>query len=75
MQVSCAPSSPRPPSPAAASSSISVVSSSSTALGVLVAAAKRQRATGGEVVVRSPQPRIRRVFELTGLDRVFDLAS
>jgi anti-sigma B factor antagonist len=47
----------------------------STALGVLVAAAKRQRATGGEVVVRSPQPRIRRVFELTGLDRVFDLAS
>ena len=47
----------------------------STALGVLVAAAKRLHGTGGELVVRSPRPHIRRVFELTGLDRVLALAS
>jgi anti-sigma B factor antagonist len=47
----------------------------STALGVLVAGAKRLREDGGDLVIRAPQPRIRRVFELTGLDRVFDLVA
>jgi anti-sigma B factor antagonist len=42
----------------------------SIALGVLVEAAKRARSGGGEVVVVSDDPRVRRVFEITGLDRM-----
>jgi len=43
----------------------------SVALGVLTAAARRLRDDGGVFVVVSQDPRILRVFELTGLDRVF----
>ena len=43
----------------------------SVGLGLLTAAAKRARALGGECIVVSDDPRIVRVFEITGLDRVF----
>lgn len=39
----------------------------STALGVLTGTAKRLRAGGGELLVASADPRVRRLFELTGL--------
>jgi anti-sigma B factor antagonist len=45
----------------------------STALGVLVGAAKRQRARGGRIVLAIDDPRTLRVFEVTGLDGVFSL--
>ena len=43
----------------------------SVGLGLLTRAAKRARELGGECVVVSDDPRILRVFEITGLDRVF----
>lgn len=43
----------------------------SVGLGLLTKAAKRTRASGGECVVVSDDPRILRVFEITGLDRIF----
>jgi anti-sigma B factor antagonist len=43
----------------------------SVALGVLTEEARRLRANGGMCVVVSQDPRILRVFEITGLDRVF----
>jgi anti-sigma B factor antagonist len=43
----------------------------SVGLGLLTRAAKRARALGGECVVVSDDPRILRVFEITGLDRSF----
>ena len=43
----------------------------SVGLGLLTRAAKQTRASGGECVVVSDDPRILRVFEITGLDRVF----
>ena len=43
----------------------------SVGLGLLTRAAKRTRAEGGECVVVSDDPRILRVFEITGLDRIF----
>ena len=45
----------------------------STALGILTAGAKRLRAAGGACVVVSRDPRILRVFEITGLDRIFTI--
>jgi anti-sigma B factor antagonist len=45
----------------------------STALGVLVGAAKRQRALGGRILLVVDDPRTLRVFEVTGLDGVFTL--
>jgi anti-sigma B factor antagonist len=42
----------------------------SIGLHLLTRAAKRTRAAGGECVVVSDDPRILRVFEITGLDRV-----
>lgn len=42
----------------------------SAGLGSLTAAARRTRVLGGECVVVSDDPRILRVFEITGLDRV-----
>jgi anti-sigma B factor antagonist len=45
----------------------------STALGVLLGAMKRQRARGGRFRVVAPRTEIRRIFEMTLLDRVFDL--
>jgi anti-sigma B factor antagonist len=43
----------------------------SVGLGLLTRAAKRTRAAGGECIVVSDDPRVLRVFEITGLDRVF----
>jgi anti-sigma B factor antagonist len=43
----------------------------SVALGILTKEAKRLRSSGGECVVVADDPRIRRVFEITGLDRIF----
>jgi hypothetical protein len=40
---------------------------------VNVGAAKRQRAGGGEIVLGTDDRRTLRVFEVTGLDGVFDL--
>ena len=42
----------------------------SAGLGVLVTSAKQLRMNGGEFVVVSDDPRIIRVFEITGLDAV-----
>lgn len=45
----------------------------STALGVLIGGLKRMRETDGNLVLVCPNARIRRVFEITGLDKIFDL--
>ena len=45
----------------------------SAGLGVVVGALRRLRAHDGELLVVCPEPRIRRVFELCDLDRVFTL--
>jgi anti-sigma B factor antagonist len=45
----------------------------SVSLGLLTRGAKQLRASGGECVVVSDDPRIIRVFEITGLDRIFRL--
>lgn len=42
-------------------------------LGVVVGALKRARLLDGELRVVVPEPRVRRVFEVCDLDRVFDL--
>ena len=43
----------------------------STGLGVMVAALKRFRSAGGSLSVTEPRPQIRKVLELTSLDREF----
>lgn len=45
----------------------------STGLGVLVGGLKRLRTNDGDLVVVCNQPRILKVFEITGLDKVFGL--
>ncbi len=45
----------------------------STGLGVLVGALKRVRSNDGELALVCTQPRIRKVFEVTGLTKVFAL--
>jgi anti-sigma B factor antagonist len=45
----------------------------STTLGVLLGALKRFRPTGGELVLVCSDANIRRVFEITLLDRVFPI--
>jgi anti-sigma B factor antagonist len=45
----------------------------STGLGVLVGALKRVRSNDGELSLVCNQPRIRKVFEVTGLTKVFAL--
>lgn len=45
----------------------------STALGVLIGGLKRLRERGGTLGLICPNPRIRRIFEITGLDRIFDI--
>lgn len=45
----------------------------SMTLGVLMTAMKRVRATGGRFRVVAPRSEIRRIFEMTLLDRVFEL--
>ncbi len=43
----------------------------STALGVLIASLKQSQATGGELRLVIAEPRIRKVFEITGLTELF----
>lgn len=45
----------------------------STALGVLIGGLKRMREADGNMTLICPSPRIRRVFEITGLDKIFDI--
>ncbi|MBC8484335.1 MAG: STAS domain-containing protein [Actinobacteria bacterium] len=45
----------------------------STGLGVVVGALRRLRAHDAELSLVCPEPRIRRVFEMCDLDRVFTL--
>ena len=47
----------------------------STGLGVLVGALKRVRAEGGSLDIVCTQERILKIFEITGLDKVFGLHS
>lgn len=45
----------------------------STALGVLIGGLKRLRERDGSLDLVCPNPRIRRIFEITGLDKIFDI--
>jgi anti-sigma B factor antagonist len=45
----------------------------STGLGVLVGGLKRFRQQGGDMVVRSPSPMTARLFEVTGVNKLFQL--
>jgi anti-sigma B factor antagonist len=47
----------------------------STALGVLVGALKRCRELGGDLHVVVSDPRIVKIFEITGLTKVFPIAD
>lgn len=47
----------------------------STTLGVLLGAVKRLRPDGGELVVCCTDPNVRRVFEITLLDKIFAIAD
>lgn len=43
----------------------------STGLGTLVGLLKRMRESGGDVVIAVTRPRVKRLFEITGLTQVF----
>ena len=45
----------------------------STGLGVLVSGLKRFRTLGGDLILSCSQGRVLRVFEITGLDRAFEI--
>ncbi|MCU1381081.1 MAG: anti-sigma-factor antagonist [Acidimicrobiales bacterium] len=47
----------------------------STALGVLVGALRRARTSGGEIVLAGARPNVAKVFQITGLDKVFEIQS
>ena len=47
----------------------------STGLGVIVGVLKRARTLGGDVRLVCTQPSVRRVFEITALDRTMPLAA
>jgi anti-sigma B factor antagonist len=46
----------------------------STGLGVLVGGLKRFRQQGGDMVVRAPSPMTTRLFEVTGVSKLFEVA-
>lgn len=46
----------------------------STGLGALVSAMRRARSNGGDVALANVAPNVRKVFDITGLDRVFDIS-
>ena len=46
----------------------------STGLGVLVGGLKRLRQQGGDLVLRAPNPRTQRLFEVTGVHKLFEIA-
>jgi anti-sigma B factor antagonist len=43
----------------------------STGLGTLVGLHKRLRESGGQVLIAGAQPRVKRIFDITGLTQVF----
>lgn len=45
----------------------------STGLGMLVGLLKRLKESGGEVLIAAAQPRVKRLFEITGLIQVFKI--
>lgn len=45
----------------------------STGLGVLIGGLKRMRENQGDLVLVGPGMRILRIFEITGLDKIFDI--
>ncbi len=45
----------------------------STALGVLIGGLKRLRERNGTLDLICPNQRIKRIFEITGLDKIFDI--
>lgn len=45
----------------------------STGLGVLIGALKRARESRGELIVASPNARISRILDVTGLNRIFNV--
>jgi anti-sigma B factor antagonist len=47
----------------------------STGLGVLVGGLRRTRGHEGDVILVCTQPRIMKVFEVTGLNKVFSIAG
>ena len=47
----------------------------STTLGVLVGGLRRLRSADGDLTIVCSDPNISKIFEITGLDRVFDLAD
>jgi hypothetical protein len=47
----------------------------STALHVLIRAARQLDGTEGELIVAAPDPNVRRVFGITGFDRLFSIVS
>jgi len=47
----------------------------STTLGVLVGAVKRLRPAGGELAIACDDPNIRKIFEITLLDRTFNVVD
>jgi anti-sigma B factor antagonist len=47
----------------------------STTLGVLIGAVRRLRPTGGSLALVCTDENIRKIFEITGLDRVFPIAT
>jgi len=54
---------------------LSVTFLDSTALGVLVGALKRCREHGGELHIVVTDARIRKIFEITGLDKIFRIVE
>ena len=47
----------------------------STGVGVLIGAAKRLAAEGGEILLRGVRPKTMRVFEVTGVDRIIAIEA
>jgi anti-sigma B factor antagonist len=47
----------------------------STGLGVLVGVMKRALQHGGQMLLQAPRPAARKVFDITGLDRVFTIVD
>jgi anti-sigma B factor antagonist len=47
----------------------------STALGVMIGILKRMRELDGSLVIVCPKCTIRRVFEITGLDKIFEIVN
>jgi anti-anti-sigma factor len=44
-----------------------------TGLGTLVWAMKRLHEKGGSLLIRNPSPQVRRIFDITGLDRILTI--